>query len=717
MIYLVLFLNIFLIYLYCSFPTIAAYRDSGEMATVSYILGIPHPPGYPLYTILSYLLSRMLKFGNFAYRVNVLSGIFSALTGIILFHLFNKFTFYILPKKENEKFFWLFFNYMTILCFSLSYLQWYLSVVSEMYTLNTLFATFMIFLTFLYYTIKNNKVIYLLFFIFGLGITNRLDLILYSPLILFILIDHSKFRIDKKVLMLLTLFLLGLSCYMYLPIRSSNEPLIDWNNPQKLDRFWASLTRKTHGSTLDLISSGYKPFENFKDGMIFYFRRTLENLGLIGIIPVVLGINLKSHFGISLFLSWFLSSVYFIYKANMPPNPHALAILEAHFLLPNLIVWVWFILGITYVYKKIKLKYFIFVAVSFILVFNIFKNHKKLNKRNNFYAYDYTVNILRTLPNKSIVVVKEDVQLFSLWYSKFVESKRKDVYVIAAGLAGSSWYQEMTKRFFEDEIFLLPLTTSDNWSNFIDKNLKLGYKIFVTYDVELPEIKNFILKPYGLVLRVLPFQENLLENFFTDFFFEFLYIFRGDYTYNLEFDFFSSDLVEDYSKSLLNSGHWLTKYKLYNSKKVENFYKHSIFMNSVYPYGYFELGYLYYLKNLLKDSYIWYKIAAKKFEEYIELAYKYKAFKEVIDEIKSNTANCYLHLGVVAEKLNNLETSIEFYNRALYFNPYLADAYYNLAVVYWKKLDWQKVRYYLQKTLIINPYHSQAKYFIDKLPK
>ena len=43
------------------------------------ILGIAHPPGFPLYTMLGKLFT-LIPFGDVAYRVNLMSALFAALT-------------------------------------------------------------------------------------------------------------------------------------------------------------------------------------------------------------------------------------------------------------------------------------------------------------------------------------------------------------------------------------------------------------------------------------------------------------------------------------------------------------------------------------------------------------------------------------------------------------------------------------------------------------
>jgi thioredoxin-like negative regulator of GroEL len=46
-------------------------EDSGELVTGAFYAGIPHPPGYPVWTIYSWLWTTLLPFGNMAWRVSV----------------------------------------------------------------------------------------------------------------------------------------------------------------------------------------------------------------------------------------------------------------------------------------------------------------------------------------------------------------------------------------------------------------------------------------------------------------------------------------------------------------------------------------------------------------------------------------------------------------------------------------------------------------------
>ncbi|MBN1874520.1 MAG: DUF2723 domain-containing protein [Anaerolineae bacterium] len=54
--------------------------DSGEFQLVAARWGIAHPPGYPLYTILSGLCARLIPLRNVLFRINLLSAVLAATT-------------------------------------------------------------------------------------------------------------------------------------------------------------------------------------------------------------------------------------------------------------------------------------------------------------------------------------------------------------------------------------------------------------------------------------------------------------------------------------------------------------------------------------------------------------------------------------------------------------------------------------------------------------
>ena len=65
-------------------PTVT-FWDAGELIATSKILGIPHPPGTPLFVLLDHVWSWIIPFGEFAYRSNLMTAVFSAAAAGLFF--------------------------------------------------------------------------------------------------------------------------------------------------------------------------------------------------------------------------------------------------------------------------------------------------------------------------------------------------------------------------------------------------------------------------------------------------------------------------------------------------------------------------------------------------------------------------------------------------------------------------------------------------------
>ncbi|MGD8922847.1 MAG: DUF2723 domain-containing protein, partial [Candidatus Zixiibacteriota bacterium] len=64
-------------YIFTMAPTLSLW-DCGEFISACYVLGIPHPPGYPLYTVIGRIFSVLAPFSDIAVRVNFLSAFSNA---------------------------------------------------------------------------------------------------------------------------------------------------------------------------------------------------------------------------------------------------------------------------------------------------------------------------------------------------------------------------------------------------------------------------------------------------------------------------------------------------------------------------------------------------------------------------------------------------------------------------------------------------------------
>src|SRR6266480_920038 len=55
-------------------------EDSGELAVGSFYAGVPHPPGYPVWTIYTWLFTVLFPFSNVAWRVSLSSAVAGAVS-------------------------------------------------------------------------------------------------------------------------------------------------------------------------------------------------------------------------------------------------------------------------------------------------------------------------------------------------------------------------------------------------------------------------------------------------------------------------------------------------------------------------------------------------------------------------------------------------------------------------------------------------------------
>ncbi|MGA2298524.1 MAG: DUF2723 domain-containing protein, partial [FCB group bacterium] len=239
------------------------FTDSGELAGACVSLGICHPTGYPLFTIIGYLWTLLpLPFSKIL-MLNIFAGIATAFSSVVFFNIVcsileyfentNK-TLVIKSEQSKEKYKdknykkkskfsfdmnkeqILILSLITAFIYSFARTVWDQAVAIEVYSLQLLLDNLIIFVLIKAVTAKSstNKYFLLTAFLLGLGFSNHMTTILLVPAILFLFFkrpgekfDFSKDRLKYLALLILPL-LLGLTFYIYLPLRSSEMPEFNW---------------------------------------------------------------------------------------------------------------------------------------------------------------------------------------------------------------------------------------------------------------------------------------------------------------------------------------------------------------------------------------------------------------------------------------------------------------------------------------------------------
>ncbi len=225
-------LLVFVLYLRTLAPTILPY-DSPALLDVAMlqmqvcVLGITHPTGYPSYLMLSHLFTY-LPFGDCAYRANLASAAYAALAVSAVLAAG-----YLLSRRVAAA-------GAAALAFGVGGTLWSQAVMAEVYTLNALLVSLTLLVMLLWRERRRDRYLLLSAFLVGLSMTNHLTsgLLLPASLLFVALVDRRKLVDARLVLKGAGLFLLGLTPYLYLPIRSAMDPPFKANNPANFERFW-----------------------------------------------------------------------------------------------------------------------------------------------------------------------------------------------------------------------------------------------------------------------------------------------------------------------------------------------------------------------------------------------------------------------------------------------------------------------------------------------
>jgi len=182
----------FAVYFYTLAPTVTL-EDSGELAVAGDYLGVPHPPGYPIWSMLSWIFSRIFRFVSFrgqpnpAWSIGLSSAFCGALATGVTAALICRSGSDLLREShhavgESERgsdrlICWI-AGVAASLLFAFSPCMWSQAVIVEVYSLNAFFLMLIFLLVYLWMRQPSDRLFYLTAFVFGLGLTNYQALLL-----------------------------------------------------------------------------------------------------------------------------------------------------------------------------------------------------------------------------------------------------------------------------------------------------------------------------------------------------------------------------------------------------------------------------------------------------------------------------------------------------------------------------------------------------------
>lgn len=423
--------------------------DGGDLVTAAFTFGIPHPPGYPLYTLLAALFAR-LPLSEPAFGVAMLSAIAAAGAVYVLARagaalaktLADGESADELHRKHRvtlPEIFALLIPPLAALGFAFSPMLWSQAVIPEVYTLNLLFVALI-----LWACMSNHPHrVRAAALAFGLGAAHHLSILLLAPGAWILLQPR---RQDAGALWWLFAPLL---VYAYLPLASLGNPPVKWGDPIAPERFvWLVSAAQYRPYLFDLSPA------DAASRVSFSARALLDQFSILGLALVLWGAIQLAMTRARLFAGLMLMAVPVVVYAILYASRDSFLYLLPAFAIA--VLWaVYGGSGILYGFgKRVWLQGALVAVFALLPLYNLTMNYAAMDVSGDHAAADYARANLDPLPQDTVLFADGDQALFALWYYRHAVAYRNARSVIVSqGLLQYDWYYDSLRRTMSEVRF------------------------------------------------------------------------------------------------------------------------------------------------------------------------------------------------------------------------------------------------------------------------
>ncbi len=415
--------------------------DGSELATIPYVLGLAHSPGYPLYTWLGYLFSHWLPLGDVAYRINLMSAVLGALACGAVFLIALR----LLPEKLSV-------NWRRsvsalsalLLAFSLTY--WSQALIAEVYAANAFMIGLTLLILLRWERTRQPLDFFLFALAFGLSLGTHISDLGFAPafVVFTLLVIFTAPSTPRRRLVLLvgvTLvgllgFALGAAQFAWLPLRAGtlNDRAMLRDAPTTL----SGLYNYTLGAFPQFKFAF--PLTAIPDRLVIYLDLLRQQFGLVGITLGLLGLfallfRRPRHFfllvGMYLVHVWFFIQYRaFDLEVFFIPAHLLWALFTAFGLLEVLIglrtLWRWMLAPRQKALSPV-LSLVLCAALLTPSLIPLSGNWSANNFSQDTAIDDFYVNLWQVLPKDAALVTQGGVFGYDAFYWQYVYATRPDV--------------------------------------------------------------------------------------------------------------------------------------------------------------------------------------------------------------------------------------------------------------------------------------------------
>jgi len=450
-----------------------SFWDSGEFISCSWILGIPHPPGTPLFELLGRVATLLFSFmPSVAMRTNLMCVIAGTFSVSILARLVQRWCI----RLGSSPSFYRPVSLAAALMSAFSYTIWQNNNATETYAVSQFIAIVSLWV-FDVWIQRNSegrpadRLLFLILYLLMLGVGVHLAALTVVPGIAVVYVIRALqgrtrlWRDARSLFTALGLLLVAFSAHLYMPLRAIQRPAINETDPSRWTAFRDALERKQYGammflhrkSPLDQQFVQYARYLSWQTGTPSAWTRAMGGAGLPldGLLRFALSaaaiwgaIMLARKNREVLFLPgaiFLMASVFFIFYLNFKTGPVGTATGEVrdrdYFYADSFSFFAVFsALGAAYFLKSAFKKDAVLWGLLAVPAVSAAVNYYECDRSRDLVAHDYGINLLESCSPGAVLITNGDNDTFPLWFAQNVLGVRCDVIVSNLSLMNTDWY-------------------------------------------------------------------------------------------------------------------------------------------------------------------------------------------------------------------------------------------------------------------------------------
>jgi hypothetical protein len=460
-------------------PT-AQFWDTPEYIAAAYVLGIPHPPGNPLFVILAHTWGLLPWLHTYAARINLFAAVTSAFSAGFWFLIAERWLQPVVPARWPRRLAALAGAVVAATVFTV----WNQSVVNEkVYTVSLLSIALVLWLVVRWGDesagSRRDHHLLLIVYLLALTATNHLMGLLVIPaLLVYVLYTDPRIFLSPKFLgWAAVAVVLGVSLWAFLILRAPHFPAINEGEPTNWAALKDVLNRTQYGKPP--LTARQAPFgtqlatwwgyfcwqwgKDWAGSVQRAFAVAFGGLGLVGAWRHIKADKRSGWAMVALMFTVVPLLIYYLnfkYRYGTHPLPNALDEVRErdYFFIVSFAGWgVWVAMGLATLMGWIQSalssriadvgrRWALVTPVLLFALVPLFGNHLAAPRNGEWLARDFAYDMLQSVEPYGILVTAADNDTFPLWYAQQVEHIRDDVSVLNLSLANTDWYDRQLQR-------------------------------------------------------------------------------------------------------------------------------------------------------------------------------------------------------------------------------------------------------------------------------